>query len=288
MKNNEPLVSVLMTAYNREKYIAQAIESVLASTYINFELIIVDDCSTDHTLEIIKLFAAKDSRIKEYVNEKNLGDYPNRNKAAIYAKGKYLKYLDADDYIYEEGLELMVKYMERFPDVGIAITRPPHKDYPYPKKLTPYEAYKKHYFEGSFLGAAPIAVIIKTNAFYQCGGFTGKRMVGDLELFLKIAAVYNTLLLPGVYFWYRLHDSQEINTYDWFRGEYCKVDLNALENNSLLNPSEIKYLQKKIKRNYARVILFSFLIKRKNFTVVSKNLKSMNWTLPQLFKEALL
>ena len=59
-----PLVSVLMTAYNREKYIAEAIESVLASTYKNFELIIVDDCSKDKTVEIARRYAKKDQRIK--------------------------------------------------------------------------------------------------------------------------------------------------------------------------------------------------------------------------------
>ena len=76
-----PLVSVLMTAYNREKYIAEAIESVLASTFQDFELIIVDDCSRDHTVEIVRRYTS-DPRLQVHVNEKNLGDYPNRNRAA--------------------------------------------------------------------------------------------------------------------------------------------------------------------------------------------------------------
>jgi glycosyltransferase involved in cell wall biosynthesis len=58
-----------MTAYNREKYISKAIKSVLASSHIDFELIIVDDCSTDKTIEIARKFEAKDSRVKVYVNE---------------------------------------------------------------------------------------------------------------------------------------------------------------------------------------------------------------------------
>ena len=93
-----PLVSVLMTSYNREKYIGLAIESVLNSTYQNWELIICDDCSSDGTVEIAKSFAKKDARIRVYINERNLGDYPNRNRAAQYAVGTYLKYVDADDY----------------------------------------------------------------------------------------------------------------------------------------------------------------------------------------------
>jgi glycosyltransferase involved in cell wall biosynthesis len=83
-----PLVSVLMTAYNRENYIVEAIESVLSSTYTNFELIVVDDGSTDNTVNIARGYAHKDDRIKVYVNTKNLGDYANRNNAAKKAKGE--------------------------------------------------------------------------------------------------------------------------------------------------------------------------------------------------------
>ena len=92
--NIPPLVSVLMTAWNRQEFIAEAIESVLASTYNNFELIIVDDCSTDNTVAIARTYQEQDTRIKIFQNEKNLGDYPNRNKAVSYASGKYIKYLD--------------------------------------------------------------------------------------------------------------------------------------------------------------------------------------------------
>src|SRR5438309_1057271 len=101
---SNPLVSILMTSYNRERYIAEAIESALKSTYTEFELIIVDDGSKDRTVEIARSFESKDKRVKVYVNEHNLGDYPNRNRAAGYATGKYIKYLDADDMIYPWGL----------------------------------------------------------------------------------------------------------------------------------------------------------------------------------------
>ena len=116
--SDTPLVSVLMTSYNREKYIGEAIESVLNSSYRHFELIIVDDGSKDRTMEIARQYAEKDQRVKVYRNERNLGDYPNRNKAASYATGKYLKYVDADDLIYPWGLELLVQMMEKFPNAG--------------------------------------------------------------------------------------------------------------------------------------------------------------------------
>jgi glycosyltransferase involved in cell wall biosynthesis len=74
-----PVVSVLMTAFNRSQYINDAIESVIAQTYQNWELIIVDDNSNDNTASIAHFYAAKDNRISVYVNELNLGDYKNRN-----------------------------------------------------------------------------------------------------------------------------------------------------------------------------------------------------------------
>ena len=88
---NLPLVSILMTAYNREMFIAEAIESVLGSSYSNFELIIVDDCSVDETAKIARKYFETDQRIKLFVNETNQGQFKNRNIVASYASGKYLK-----------------------------------------------------------------------------------------------------------------------------------------------------------------------------------------------------
>src|SRR5678815_4561869 len=92
-----PSVSVVLTAYNREHYIAESIESVLAQSYGDFELIIVDDASSDRTAAIIESYARTDPRITMEVNDRNLGDYPNRRKAAGLARGRFLKYHDSDD-----------------------------------------------------------------------------------------------------------------------------------------------------------------------------------------------
>ena len=130
---SKPTVSILTTVYNRDKYLAACIDSVLASSYQNWELIIVDDVSTDTSVAIAKSYEKKDARIKVYVNDKNLGDYPNRNKAASYAKGKYIKYLDADDVIYPHGLEVMVHTMEQFPKAALGISQKVVEDVkPYP------------------------------------------------------------------------------------------------------------------------------------------------------------
>ena len=110
-----------MTTYNREKYVAKAIDSVLASTFNDFELIVVDDCSTDRSVEIAREFASRDERIRVVVNDENLGDYPNRNRAASLACGTYLKYVDADDYIYPGGLQTLMGMMAQFPAAGYGL-----------------------------------------------------------------------------------------------------------------------------------------------------------------------
>jgi glycosyltransferase involved in cell wall biosynthesis len=137
-------VSILTTVYNREKYLAACIESVLASSYQDWELIIVDDVSSDASVAIAQRYEKKDPRIKVYINEKNLGDYPNRNKAASYAKGKYLKYLDADDIIYPHGLEVMVHTMEQFPEAALGISQKVAEDIkPYPFVMQPQETFTR-------------------------------------------------------------------------------------------------------------------------------------------------
>ena len=106
-----PLVSVLLTAYNREDYLAASIESVLAQTWSNLELIIVDDQSTDSSLQIARDYARRDARIRVHANDRNRGDYPNRNHAASFAQGEFLKFHDSDDVMYPHCLEVMVHYL---------------------------------------------------------------------------------------------------------------------------------------------------------------------------------
>jgi glycosyltransferase involved in cell wall biosynthesis len=209
---SKPLVSVLMTVYNREKYIAQAIESVIASTYHNWELIIVDDRSKDTSVAIANTYAKQDERIKVFLNEVNLGDYPNRNQAASYAKGKYLKYVDADDMIYPHGLELLVHYMEQFPDAGYGLcSLEQDKLKQFPFQLHPAEAYQRHYFHQHLFHKAPLSAIIKKSAFDKVGGFTGKQHLGDFELWHLLSQKYPVVLMPHGIVWYREHDDQQMN-----------------------------------------------------------------------------
>lgn len=105
------LVSIIMPSYNTAKYIAESIRSVLAQTYEKWELLVVDDCSTDNTDEIVKPFLA-DERIRYFKNEKNSGAAISRNKALREAKGKWIAFLDSDDLWVPEKLEKQIAFMQ--------------------------------------------------------------------------------------------------------------------------------------------------------------------------------
>ncbi len=116
---NVCIVSVLMPAYNAEKTIAEAIESILSQTFQSFELIIADDCSTDATRDIIRSYERKDPRIKAIYNKMNLYIAGNRNILLKYAKGKYIAWQDADDISLPKRLEHQVAFLDTHAEVGI-------------------------------------------------------------------------------------------------------------------------------------------------------------------------
>ena len=205
-----PLVSVLVTAFNREAFIASAIQSVLASSLHDFELIVVDDASTDGTVDVAARYAS-DPRVRIFRNDVNLGDYPNRNRAAACARGKYIKYVDSDDTIYPEGLATMANAMEQFGGAGLGISAEPDGVAPFPRLLSPHDAYVENYWGLDILARAPGSAIILRSAFESVGGFSGRRQVGDHELWLKIAAKYPVVKLPAGLVWDRLHPDQEKN-----------------------------------------------------------------------------
>lgn len=109
MKDNG-LVSVVMPSYNTAKYIGESIESVINQTYPNWELIIVDDCSTDNTDSVVQGYLS-DSRIRFLKNEKNSGAAISRNYALREAKGKWIAFLDSDDVWLPEKLETQITFM---------------------------------------------------------------------------------------------------------------------------------------------------------------------------------
>lgn len=105
------LVSIITPSYNTAKFISETIECVLSQTYQNWEMIIVDDCSTDDTDDIVKKF--DDNRIKYFKNPKNMGAAKSRNYALNVAKGRWIAFLDSDDLWTPDKLSKQIEFMEK-------------------------------------------------------------------------------------------------------------------------------------------------------------------------------
>lgn len=112
MTHKQPLVSVIMPAYNAEEFLQEAIASVQAQTITDWELLVIDDCSRDHTAKLVEAIAGSDPRVKLLRNEKNLGAAGSRNRGLDIFRGRYVALLDSDDYWYPRMLEKMIARAE--------------------------------------------------------------------------------------------------------------------------------------------------------------------------------
>lgn len=120
--NHSDLISVIMPVYNNDLYLEDSIKSILNQSHQNLELLIVDDGSTDRSLEIIKLFQKQDPRIKIYRNKKNMGISYSLNKLIIKARGKFIARMDADDISYNHRLSLQLDFMKKNKTIDILST----------------------------------------------------------------------------------------------------------------------------------------------------------------------
>ncbi|MFH4803745.1 glycosyltransferase family 2 protein [Vibrio diabolicus] len=111
MQNNEDVVSIIMPTYNSEQTVVESIQSVLSQTYKNWELIIVDDRSTDNTWQVIQTYADKYDNIRVFQNTENLGAGASRNFAIKKAKGRFIAFLDSDDLWMENKLAEQIPFM---------------------------------------------------------------------------------------------------------------------------------------------------------------------------------
>lgn len=280
--DNNILVSVLMTAYNREKYIAEAIDSVLASSYTNFELIIVDDFSDDNTVSIARKYKDLDRRVKIYINEKNLGDYPNRNKAASYATGEFLMTVDSDDIIFKESIEKCISLMMQHPDVSFGTYyRLPATE---PFVLDSATALHQHFFKTPYLMIGPGGTIIRRSFFKEIGGYPEiYGPANDMYFNLKAAAQSKVLMIPFEIYYIRKHAGQEINnahSYLYNNYRYNRDSFNYLD--LRLDSESIQWLHKKNKRRFL-VSTFKYLIKTKNLRKTMLAIRYAEFSLKDAF-----
>jgi glycosyltransferase involved in cell wall biosynthesis len=280
--DNKPLVSVLITAYNREKLIVEALESVLECTYRNIEIIVVDDNSKDNTLNVIKEFAARDSRIRYYKNEHNLGDYPNRNKAASYALGEYITYLDSDDRMLPGGLEKCMEGMLQFPGAGIGMHWAESKGEPF--VFSKDAAIKRHFFTNAFLVVGPGGTVLKKSFFDAIKGYPEKYgPANDMYFNLKAACYSDVVLFPFQFFFYRAHDDREsTNWYNYLYNNYLFLKDALDELPFPLTEKEKKWVSNKNKRRFFITVIRYFFATR-NIKQVREALRKTKFSIGDVF-----
>jgi glycosyltransferase involved in cell wall biosynthesis len=208
-----PLVSVIVPAYNADKFIAQTLESVLSQTYQNIEVLVVDDGSTDTTPEIVKDFAKKDSRVN-LLQQSNSGVAVARNLAYLHSKGEYIAPIDADDIWYPQNLEKQVELLTKSePLVGVVYSW--SVDINEAGLLT--GGFYNSTIEGEvhdalvykyFIGNASSS-LIRRACFEKVGGYNCKLKLEnaqgceDWELHLRIAQYYQFKVVPEYLVGYR-------------------------------------------------------------------------------------
>jgi glycosyltransferase involved in cell wall biosynthesis len=277
-----PLVSILMTAYNREQFIVEAIESVIASTYDNWELIIADDCSVDNTFSIASSYQKKDPRIKAIKNEVNLGDYPNRNCAASYANGEYIVIVDSDDWMFPDALckwvDAMSKHKSSFGIFSHAISN-------MLQEFNPEEIIKHHFFNKPILNFGPIATIIKNDYFKMIHGFPEKYgPANDMYFNLKAASMTKTLVFSFPLVNYRIHEGQEINNkFSYIYNNFNYLNDAIKELNLPLSIVELRWLINKNRRRFL-VNITKYFLKTFNFKNSLLAVKLANFKIHDLFK----
>ncbi len=192
---NKPTISIIIPTYNRSQLIVRAVKSVLNQTYQDFELIVVDDASTDNTEEVVNSF--DDERIRYIRHEENKGEAAARNTGIKAARGDYIAYQDSDDEWFPEKLARQIELLEHAsPEVGVIYTGF-WKTENHRRTYIPFSWVKqkngdihKELLKGNFIGS-PV-VLIKKECFSEVGLFDERlRNLVDWEMWLRISKQYH-------------------------------------------------------------------------------------------------
>ena len=196
-----PLISVVMPVYNTEKYVAEAIESILAQTFVDFEFIIVDDASKDRSADIIRSYAQRDKRIRFIQLDRQSYAAGARNAGFRVASGKYIAAMDADDVSLPQRFQMQVDYLESNPQIGLLATNAKIVD----AQLKPF--FRAHYplrhaqialhlFVGPFCLNQP-TTLIRREILAAVGGYKDGLIISeDLELYARLISRTTFACLP--------------------------------------------------------------------------------------------
>lgn len=222
------MISIVITSYNREKFLAKAIESILAQTYTNFELIIWDDGSTDNSVKVAQKIAANDSRITIRGYRNHQGVSKSVKDAIALTTGKYIGWVDSDDWIVPECLELLISVLENRPNLGVI-----YSDYiacdeqekelgisrsatiPYSKERLLLDMMSHHFR------------LIRRSEYDRVGGIdTDFKYNYDFQLCLKLSEVTSFEHFPQVLYYRRMHKESITGSH---RAEQIQYSVKAVQ-----------------------------------------------------------
>lgn len=300
---NKYLASIIIANFNGENYLPKCLNSVIKSSVKNFELIVIDDGSTDKSLEIINQFIKKDQRIKLIKNKQNLGAAASRNKAIKEALGKYLVFLDNDTEVTTSWLEQIVSPLEKNKQIGgvqsLLLDFVNRKSIqiagglliPYTGWIAPlyqgmnYQEMRDKITEKDIL-AVSAALAVRREVVKRIDGFDDKEAVftEDLDFCWRIwIAGYKIILVPSSI---AFHLSKSVEKRAGMNATYQKIYYHLAKNSFrsiLKNYSWVnvfKYLTLSILVNLARGFLV--LLKRKQSAALIGTMQGLMWNLTNI------
>ncbi len=261
-KSYNPLIDVLMPVYNAKDFLNEAIDSLLAQTYTNWILIVIDDASTDNSVEIVEAY--KDNRIQLIKKSKNTGSYDTLNQGLKKAKGKYIAILDADDICHPERFQRQVHFLESSSEIGLCGTwvktfgLGKEKIWKYPTKTE--EIRCALLFHNCFAHSSVMirrSILEKHNLLYNTA-----RMAQDYDLWVRISEYTQTANIKTPLVYYRVYphsksalkrQEQHIAVDEIVNYQLQKLQVNFTANDLLFH-SYFTY-----RKNQMPALSFSFL-----------------------------
>jgi glycosyltransferase involved in cell wall biosynthesis len=210
-----PLLSIILPTYNREKYLKIAIDSILKQSFSDFELIIIDDCSSDSSVEIVNQY--DDPRINYFRQDKNRGEYWCTNYAVSIAKGKYLTWVHSDDILAVDSLKIRIEELENNPNLDFVhgdiekIDENGNKITDISASDLNSEMLLREYFKMpeerriKYL-IHHLSIMMKTDFFRKTGGFdNGLPFAGDIDWLIRAIKMGNFKAIHRIIYYYRYH-----------------------------------------------------------------------------------
>lgn len=268
-------ISIIIPLYNKENYILQCIDSIINQSYNNFEIVIVDDGSTDKSIEKVK--SVVDHRIK-IVSKKNGGVSSARNEGIKNAIGNWILFLDADDKLEDNALQHFIESINLYPNIKIFVSNfyiiSNNKKIPYSnrkKKKQIENPLKEIWYQNIY--ARPGNTLINKDIFVNYGGYIQNMKYNeDYEFSLRLLSYYKIVYIPEITMSYIKNESGASNIIQSLEHDYAHM-VQSLSYNSI----------------YQKLILYSIVYfsgykTRKGTTMENEGLENLNKCFPKSFK----